>query len=397
MPSSGSRSVEPEAPVVVMSQAERAARALAEGRQQVVPFELQLLSATLDYGSTLRTVAAALVPRFADWAFIHLVDEGGIARRVRVAHADPARAALAARFRHLVPGPGWATLTAQAIRDGAPRLVRTVTEEVLRWAAHDDQHLAALRALAPHSILVLPLPARDRIIGGITLMRAAHVPGFSEEDLVEAQKIAAPAALALDNARTVAAERYAHVMSAEAADIARHARHEAEEGLLRLRRLQSIAGSLASSLVPEAIGRILFDNALSTLPAKTGTLALAHPDGNLSIAYAFGWPHDLLEQWRTFRSDARSLVAEAFRTRTPLWIDSPDALAQVYPSLLELPLARGENAWAAVPLVVDGQAVGAIGLGFAERRRLEDGDREYVVACAAIAAQAVARARLRDR
>jgi GAF domain-containing protein len=380
-----------------LSQAERAARALADGKREVEPFEIQLLTDALDYRATLRTVAAAFVPRFADWAFIHLVDEAGIPRRVKVAHADPARADLAAKFRSVAPGPGWATLTAQSIRDGAPRLVRDVSEEMLRWAAHDERHLAALQALAPHSMLVLPLQARDRVIGGVTLMRATQPARFTEDDLVAAQRLTIPAALALDNARATAAERFARDRAAEAADVERHARVEVERALTNLRRLQGLAVSLSAPLLPEAVGRLVFDNGLSGLGAKTGTLALARGEDELTIAYACGWPKELLEQWRTFRADARSLVAEAFRTRAPLWIESFEALSQVYPSVVELPRARGEQAWAAVPLLVDGRAVGALGLGFAQPRRLDDAERELVLALAAMAGQAVSRAAARGR
>ena len=378
-----------------LSQAERAVRALVEGRRETDPLEIRLLTDALDDRATLRTVAAAFVPLFADWAFIHLVDEGGIPRRVKVAHADPSHAALAAQFRAVEPGPGWATLTAQTIRDGAPRLVCEVSEDVLRWVAHDERHLAALRALAPHSMLVLPLHARDRVIGGITLMRAAQTVRFDEADLIAAQRLAVPAGLALDNARTVAAARAAGDRAAEEADVERHARCTAERALVRLRRLQGLVVSLASPLVPEAIGRLLFDNGLSALGAKTGTLALARGTTELEIAYACGWPPEVLQAWRTFRTDARSLVAEAFRTQTPLWIESPEALSQVYPSVVELPRARGEQAWAAVPLVADGRAIGAIGLGFGEPRRLDDAERELVLALGALVAQALARGELR--
>lgn len=378
-----------------LSQAERAVRALADGRREAEPLEIQLLTDALDDRATLRTVAAAFVPRFADWAFIHLVDDGGIPRRVKVAHADPARAALAGQFRAVEPGPGWATLTAQTIRDGAPRLVREVSEEVLRWVAHDERHLAALRSLAPHSMLVLPLHARERVIGGITLMRAAQTVCFGEDDLVAAQRLTVPAGLALDNARAVVAARAASDRTAEAADVERHARCTAERALVRLRRLQGLVVSLASPLVPEAIGRLVFDNGLSALGAKTGTLALARGTTELEIAYACGWPQELLQAWRIFRADARSLVAEAFRTQTPLWIESLEALSQVYPSVTELPRARGEQAWAAVPLVADGRALGALGLGFGESRRLDDAERELVLALAALAAQALARGELR--
>ena len=91
----------------------------------------------------------------------------------------------------------------------------------------------------------------------------------------------------------------------------------------------------------------------------------------------------------------RALLAEAFRTRTPIWINSFEALSQVYPSAVELPKARAEEAWAALPLVADGRVLGALGLGFAGRRHLDDAEREFVVALAALAAQAIARAQHR--
>jgi GAF domain-containing protein len=63
--------------------------------------------------------------------------------------------------------------------------------------------------------------------------------------------------------------------------------------------------------------------------------------------------------------------------------------------VVELPRARGERAWAAVPLVADGRALGALGLGFGEPRRLDDAERELVLALGALAAQALARGELR--
>ena len=156
--------------------------------------------------------------------------------------------------------------------------------------------------------------------------------------------------------------------------------------------MDTVAGSLASALAPEAVGRIVFENGLSLLGAKSGTLALANGEGDLEIAYSFGWPPAVLEQWHVFRADAPSLLAEVFRTQTPLWIDSVEALADVYPSAMELPRASGEEAWAALPLVADGRVLGALGLVFPGRRHLDDAEREFLVAMAALAAQAIARA-----
>lgn len=232
------------------TQAERAARSLAEelqGRHDG-PFEIQLLESMLDYGATLEVVSAAFVPRFADWAFIHLVDDAGIARRVKVAHADPAKADLADEFRSLAPEPGKATITGQCIRDRSPRLVREVSEHVLRWAAHDHRHYLALKALAPHSILVVPLLARGRCVGGVTLMRAEQEPGFAEADLVEAQKLTGAAALALDNA-----ERYARATATAASRAA--GEKEKRPALRSAARSKRAASSRSAARAPRGARR----------------------------------------------------------------------------------------------------------------------------------------------
>lgn len=192
--------------------AERAERALKRERVPGdVPLDRAFLEAALDVAAALRTLVDALVPRFADWCWVDLVDEGGAPRRVEVAHADPAHAPLAREMRSLGFGPGWATPSAQVIRDRTPRVYREVSAALMTWATHDDRHLAVLRAMEPTSLAALPLAARGRVLGAITLVRSRMVPAFDEAALLALREVAAPAALALDSARRFEAERAARV------------------------------------------------------------------------------------------------------------------------------------------------------------------------------------------
>jgi GAF domain-containing protein len=384
----------PQSPDRPLTQAERAARSLAEGRHQTLPLEIRLLAASLDLPSQQATVTGALVPSMADWSFLYLVDDDGIPHRVSVGYADPALADLAARFKAVEPGPGSANLTAQAIRDRTPRLIQEVSEDVLRWAAHDDAHLAVLRAVAPRSILVLPLVARDRVIGGITLMRGAGRLPFGEDDLVAGMKLTAPFALALDNAREVTSLRSAHAAAERLADLERHERLLAEAHLLRLRRLQSLASSLSAALSPEAAARVAFEGGVAILGPSDGAVALATGD-RLEVVHAPGWPVDVLRDWAIIPSDAPALIAEAWRTQRPIWISSQEDLWQRYASAAALAQRLGGQAYAAVPISCDGVCIGALNIGFRRPRILDDGEREYVLAVAALLGQAVARSRLR--
>jgi GAF domain-containing protein len=185
-----------------LTQAERAARALEQARSEPpMPADRAFLAASLDSARVLRTLVAAVIPGFADWCWVDLLDDRGNPRRVEVAHADPAHAPLAQNMRALGFGPGWATPSAQAIRDRAPRLYRELSHELMEWATHDERHLSVLRAMRPSSLLAVPLVARDRVIGAVTVVRSRMVPALDEAALVSLEDLAVPAALALDNAR----------------------------------------------------------------------------------------------------------------------------------------------------------------------------------------------------
>jgi len=185
--------------------AERAARSLEEMRRRNLPFELALLEDALDLDATLRTVVAAIVPGFADWCLVDLVDAQGVPRRVEIAYADPGYTLVAEEYRSVSLGEGWATPGAQAIRDRTPRLYSRLTEELMDWATWDDRHLAALRATLPNSMIALPLVAHDAAIGALTLLRSGSSPPFWGDDLPKATGLATAAALALDIARRFAA------------------------------------------------------------------------------------------------------------------------------------------------------------------------------------------------
>ncbi len=388
----------PTADAAHLTQAERAERALAGGRRErQVPISRAFLQGALDFRQTLRILVSAVVPHFADWCFVDLIDGDGIPRRVEVAHADPAKAPLAQDMRSIAFGPGWATPGAQTIRDRAPRLFRDVSTEVMEWATHGERHLAVLRAIRPNSLLSVPLIARDRTIGAITLIRSTITPGLDEDDLVFAETLAEPAALALDNVRWYQAEKAGRIVALEEADRERHERVEAQKGVLRLRRLESVSASLSSALSPHAIARVAVENGLSALEPSTVAVARAAPGGNvLELLHVQGWPDDLARDLRQLPLDAPALIAEAHRIQTAIWISSPDALAQSYPNVAELALRIGDRAWCAVPLRCDGRTVGALGLGFPHPRELDGDEKRFVLTVAQQMAQALERARLRD-
>jgi len=175
------------------------------------------LDASLDMDGTLAAVADLCVRTIADWCVIDLADPENGLRNVAVAHADPARVALARKMRERYPperdGPGGA---AHVVQTGRPELIARVDHDRLREWTVDAEHLELVDTLDASSVLIVPLRARGRVMGAISLVRTRVRPPFTEDDVGFASEVASRAALALDNARLYGEARAQERSSSEA-------------------------------------------------------------------------------------------------------------------------------------------------------------------------------------
>lgn len=159
----------------------------------------EILSSSLDYETTLGSVARLAVPHIADWAAIDLLGPGGQVERVAVAHTDPAKIELANELQRRIP-PDLAAGVAQVLKTGEPYIVRRVTPEM--FATIQDAELReVLAGLGLHSVMTVPLATRGRVIGSLTLVTAESRRSFNNTDLELAGELAHLAALAVDNAQ----------------------------------------------------------------------------------------------------------------------------------------------------------------------------------------------------
>ncbi len=76
-----------------------------------------------------------------------------------------------------------------------------MTDEKIKTLARGAEHLEALRRLGPTSFMAVPLNARGRTIGAITLGLDEPGRSYTATDLSFAEELARRAALAIDNAR----------------------------------------------------------------------------------------------------------------------------------------------------------------------------------------------------
>ncbi len=167
------------------------------------------LAQSLDVDEVLAASAALTVPALADLIAVHVVNaESGALDLVLLRHAQ-ADAGLA--FRRVVEALSFDTdspLARTVIETGQSRLMPHVTDDYLRRLSRDPDHLEQLRSLRVTSLVSVPLTARGRNIGALTLIRQAPEP-YSTTELGTVGELARRVAMALDNAVAYARERTA--------------------------------------------------------------------------------------------------------------------------------------------------------------------------------------------
>jgi signal transduction histidine kinase len=162
----------------------------------------RVFDTSLDFPTTLAAVARAAVPHLADWCVLHLIEDDGLIRPAALAHADAARQAdLVEELRRRRPtAPDAADAVARVVREGKPRLYPEVPGAEAAVAA-DAEHPRLLMEVGFRAYVSVPLVARGRTLGAVTLVLHESGRRYDAHDLRLAEDLGRRAALAVDNAR----------------------------------------------------------------------------------------------------------------------------------------------------------------------------------------------------
>ena len=183
----------------VREQVAREESAAAERRLQVLAEASRLLDASLDYEKTLQEVARVAVRTLADWCIVHLVEPDGSIRWLAVAHGDPAKEALARELQQRYPATDGVT---RVLRTGVSEMYSSQQSDSDRAArAHDARHLRMLRELDSRAVMIVPLTARGKMLGAVSLISTRPDRSYDATDLAIAEELARRCGQAIENAR----------------------------------------------------------------------------------------------------------------------------------------------------------------------------------------------------
>ena len=160
------------------------------------------LAGSLDVEHTLAQIVQLMVPSFADWCSIDLVKEDAGLLEITSGHPDPEQERLLLdlrrRYREETRG-GEGVL--RVIETGLPELFTDVRGRGAARLAIRDDEADLYDRLGPKSYVIVPLQARGRTLGAMTLLSTAPGRHYGEADLAFGLHLARRFALALDNAR----------------------------------------------------------------------------------------------------------------------------------------------------------------------------------------------------
>jgi serine phosphatase RsbU (regulator of sigma subunit)/PAS domain-containing protein len=159
-----------------------------------------VLAGSLDYERTLAEVARLTVPDVADWCAVDMVEPDGSLRQITSVHPDTEQEQLLMELRRRYRAEkGGSAGAAYAIRSGEPTLVEDTSgmAEIDLLPEEQDTY----RRLGPKSYMIVPLMARGRTIGALTLLSTREGRHYTDADLDFAQHLGRRFALAIDNAR----------------------------------------------------------------------------------------------------------------------------------------------------------------------------------------------------
>ncbi|MBD2532188.1 PAS domain S-box protein [Nostoc flagelliforme FACHB-838] len=355
-------------------------RKQVEVEQRFLADASEILAASLDYETTLASLARLVVPEIADWCLVDIICDNQLVRRVAATHADPKKQELVEQLQNYPPDLTLKKGIAEVIRTGKSQITQFISDEQIQAISRNTSHLKILQELNPTSGISVPLIVRGRVLGAMTLVSSSG-RRYDTKSLMLSEELARRAAVAVDNARLYTETQQSQQAALRAAS--------------RTARLQGITAALSESLTPAQVAEVMVEQGMAALGASSALVALVTNSGTeLEIVRAVGYEQEAVDSWRRFSINASVPLAEAVRTKQPIWQESTTARIARYSHLAKEYAQVDYGAWISIPLIIEGRAIGGMSLAFAELQEFSQDDRPFILALAQQCAQAMERARL---
>lgn len=160
----------------------------------------KLLTSSLNHEIILRRVAERSVPFLADCCLIDSVELDSSIQRVASAYSDAEQSELLRPYEIYLESPYDGHPVVRAMRFGETELISEANESFIGRISRDREQAEHLRLVGLESLVVVPLAARGRFVGAISLLSLAGGRKYEEEDVALIEELASRVGTAIDNA-----------------------------------------------------------------------------------------------------------------------------------------------------------------------------------------------------
>jgi signal transduction histidine kinase len=207
-----------------------------------------------------------------------------------------------------------------------------------------------------------------------------------------------------------AREAKSRVTRGRAFDVLLHPQHDERKAVVgvlgfgfevtdKVRRasiLQQITVALTEAHGVAEVARLTVEAGRELLEAESALIWLIDgKDGDLVLTAASQVPETFSTPLRRISHDDPMPATRAVRDGKPVWVSSLDDYRRAAPEFVERALEAGRpTSYAAVPLVLEGRAIGLVVFGFRSPHSFSEDEKKLIVTMCGHAGQAIERARL---
>jgi len=294
-----------------------------------------VFAGTLQFEDRLTHLARLLARDLADVCVIDVIGDDGTVRRARVACRDETREWLGDVLMQTQADGERSRVAGHVLETGQGVLIAKVTPDVIRsWARTDEDHLAFQNA-GFQSAISVPLVARDKALGAVSLLSLSRV--YGPGDFRVAEVVAQRASVLLDNARLFDTAKHAIKARDDILGIVAHdlrnplAAIAALGTVLRLSNTNRHTDEEIGEEIGDAVNRMnrLIQDLLDVTSIDAGHLSL-----KLARLQAAEIGSETLEAQKPLAASASlELRLDAAPNLPDLWADH-DRLVQVFDNLI---------------------------------------------------------------
>jgi serine phosphatase RsbU (regulator of sigma subunit) len=163
----------------------------------------------------------------------------------------------------------------------------------------------------------------------------------------------------------------------------------------RAREFQRLTEQLSGAATPADIGRLTATTAAALIGADAcGVYATGDGCEVAEALHHAGWPDDTVGRFRRIPLHQGRPMSDAALTGEPVWLEDAGQWRTRYPDMASVGISGGHQATACLPLRVEDRSLGVAVFSFYRPRTFDAAEREFLLAVAALCAQALDRARL---